>query len=377
MRAGLFGARGFVSVTLAFIAPLVASLGAQQASSPTPQPSKLTLEQYFDLEDVQDPRLSPDGKQVIYTRRWVDKLNDRWESSLWIMNADGSRNRHLLDGLERDLVARRHRASPTSREVSRAGRRSGCGSWTARQRRRRSRGSPSRRRTFEWSPDGKSLAFRMLVMEKDDWTDRDAGGAERREVGRGAARRHPAQLSPRSPGLRRQWLSTALPRSGRRRHGASGNERAVGAWCGRVDRATGSHSSSPRSAPKMRSTRGASRRSTRSTSRRGRSRQLTNRKGPDGNPSVSPTGSSSRTPATIRPTRRIRTPKLYVMNADGSNRRVLTEALDRSPQGIIWAPDESGVYFNAESEGWRNLYFAPARRRPRASDHEGRRRCFR
>ena len=81
--------------------------------SPTPQPSKLTLEQYFDLEDVQDPQLSPDGKQIIYTRRWVDKLNDRWESSLWIMNADGSRSRHLLDGVERDLVARRnaHRVS--------------------------------------------------------------------------------------------------------------------------------------------------------------------------------------------------------------------------------------------------------------------------
>ena len=47
------------------------------------------------------------------------------------------------------------------------------------------------------------------------------------------------------------------------------------------------------------------------------------------------------------------------MNADGSNRRVLTETLDRSPQGIIWAPDESGIYFNVESEGWRNLYFAP------------------
>jgi hypothetical protein len=47
------------------------------------------------------------------------------------------------------------------------------------------------------------------------------------------------------------------------------------------------------------------------------------------------------------------------MNADGSNRRMLTGDFDRSPQGIIWAPDESGIYYNVESDGWRNLYFSP------------------
>jgi dipeptidyl aminopeptidase/acylaminoacyl peptidase len=47
---------------------------------------------------VGNPQVSPDGRQIIYTRRWVDKMNDRWESSLWIMNADGGRNRFLADG---------------------------------------------------------------------------------------------------------------------------------------------------------------------------------------------------------------------------------------------------------------------------------------
>ena len=95
MRAGLVRARGLVWLTLALASPL--TLGAQQPTG-SPQSATLKLEQYFDLEDVQDPQLSPDGKQIIYTRRWVDKLNDRWESSLWIMNADGSRSRQLLNG---------------------------------------------------------------------------------------------------------------------------------------------------------------------------------------------------------------------------------------------------------------------------------------
>ena len=93
MRMRIVSTSGMLS--LAFV---LAPLGAQPTAPAQPQMAKLSLEQYFDLEDVQDPQLSPDGKQIIYTRRWVDKLNDRWESSLWIMNADGSRSRHLLDG---------------------------------------------------------------------------------------------------------------------------------------------------------------------------------------------------------------------------------------------------------------------------------------
>ena len=80
MRMGVVSASALVSLALVFT-----PLGGQQTGPAQPQISKISLEQYFDLEDVQDPQLSPDGKQIIYTRRWVDKLNDRWESSLWIM----------------------------------------------------------------------------------------------------------------------------------------------------------------------------------------------------------------------------------------------------------------------------------------------------
>ena len=44
------------------------------------------------------PRLAPDGHAVIYARRWIDKMNDRWESSLWMVNADGSHSRFLVKG---------------------------------------------------------------------------------------------------------------------------------------------------------------------------------------------------------------------------------------------------------------------------------------
>ncbi|MGH7445546.1 MAG: TolB family protein, partial [Longimicrobiales bacterium] len=62
------------------------------------QSDRLSLGDYLEWEGVQSPQLSPDGRQIVYARRWVDKLNDRWESSLHVMNADGTRSRALVDG---------------------------------------------------------------------------------------------------------------------------------------------------------------------------------------------------------------------------------------------------------------------------------------
>ena len=56
------------------------------------------LEMYLDLESVSGPQIAPDGSEIVYTRGWVDKMNDRRESSIWIMNADGSKIRFQVDG---------------------------------------------------------------------------------------------------------------------------------------------------------------------------------------------------------------------------------------------------------------------------------------
>ena len=50
--------------------------------------------------------------------------------------------------------------------------------------------------------------------------------------------------------------------------------------------------------------------------------------------------------------------KLWVMNADGTGAHVVSGNLDRPISGVTWADDNSGLYFNVESEGSKNLYFA-------------------
>src|SRR5688572_31732671 len=81
-------------VVLAALLLIPSSARAQETASD----SLLTVNHYLDWEQVADPQVSPDGSQIVYTRRWVNKIDDRWDSGLWIMNADGSKNRFLAKG---------------------------------------------------------------------------------------------------------------------------------------------------------------------------------------------------------------------------------------------------------------------------------------
>ena len=70
----------------------------QTADSQQADTRRLTLEHFMDMESVSNPQISPDGSTIVYTRGWVDKVNDRRESTTWIMGSDGTRSRHLLEG---------------------------------------------------------------------------------------------------------------------------------------------------------------------------------------------------------------------------------------------------------------------------------------
>ncbi len=73
---------------------LTGPLAAQQQSADT----LLSVNRFLDYETVAEPVVSPDGSQVIFTRRSVDKMKDVFETALWIMNADGTKQRFLVKG---------------------------------------------------------------------------------------------------------------------------------------------------------------------------------------------------------------------------------------------------------------------------------------
>jgi len=325
---------------------------------------RLTLDLYLEWEQVADPQVSPDGSQIVFTRRWVDKINDRWESSLWIMNADGSKLRKLTDGSsprwspDGTRLAFLHQGEPRGTQL--------FVRWMdaegATTQITRVEKAPS---GIVWSPDGNSIAFSMLVPKEERWAirlpARPEGAkwtADPRIVTKLDYRqdrqgftddgyRH-VFLVPATGGTPRQltegdfnhgdpeWTpdGTRILFSGLR------TEDAEYAW-----RESDIYAVNVAS---------------------GEVRQLTTRKGPDNNPVISPDGKLVAYTGYDFTDDSYIANRLYLMNADGSSPREIAAGLDRSPSSITWAADNGGVYFTAEDQGAANLYFAglsgPARK---------------
>ena len=347
-------------VALLVSSSLLAQEAVPQSSART---DRLSLRDYLEWEQVQAPAISPDGRQIVFGRRWVDQVNDKWESSVWIMNADGTRSRMLLKGSS-------PRWSPDGSRIAYVAEGEPRGAQIfvkyvdidgpATQVTRLTE-SPN---DIHWTPDGKNIVFRMntppatasrwrtegqvnaLKPRNATWTSapRIVEKLNYRRDGSGFTSDNVSQLfvvtadggTPRQITTDEHGVSSIdLSPDGRTVYFSSGPRTADGEYSWResdvyaVDLATGGI------------------------------RQLTTRKGPDNGPAVSPDGKLIAYTGYDWTDDTWRDSRLYVMNADGSNPRVLTESLDRSPGNPIWARDGSGIYFTVQDKGTQNLYFAP------------------
>src|SRR6185503_15161456 len=131
-------------------------------------PTLLNVADYLDWEQVGNPQISPDGTQIIYTRQWVNTQADRWESALWIMKADGSRNRFLVEGSDAcwsgdgTRIAYLAEGKPKGTQVFVRWMDAEAASTQV----TRVEETPS---NLRWSPDGTTIAFTMLVPRKESW----------------------------------------------------------------------------------------------------------------------------------------------------------------------------------------------------------------
>ena len=344
-----------VRLTLPFAFVAVAPLAAQQRAS-----SRIALEQYLDWEEVQAPQLSPDGAQIVFGRRWVDKMNDKWESSIWIMNADGTHQRSLAQGSDVQW-------SPDGKRIAYVAKGEPSGSqifvrWMdaegATTQISHLTESPS---NLEWSPDGKTIAFTMNVPARDNslrinmpaapkgakWTEPPKVitrlNYRRDRIGYTDASYSHVFVIPADGGTPRQLTN------GDWNHSAPSYS-ADGKWIAfssyRVPDGEDAFRRSEIYAANVET---------------GEIRQLTHRSGTNGGPIYSPDGKMIVFMAadSVDHSAWAET-KLWMMNADGSNEHLISGNLDRPISGVTWALDNSGVYFNVESEGSKNLYFATA-----------------
>jgi dipeptidyl aminopeptidase/acylaminoacyl peptidase len=338
-------------------AAAIAPLDAQRQEAAAPRADRLSLDTFLDMETVSDPQLSPDGSQIIYTRGWIDKMNDRRESALWIMNADGTRNRFLIKGSNARWAPSGDRIAYTATGEPRGSqifvRWMDAEGATAQV--TRVEQSPS---GIAWSPDGTQLSFTALVEERNSWPiklPKAPSGAKWTEPPRIVERlqyrrdrsgftdngfRH-IFVVPAIGGTPRQITSGAYDHSGSE---WTPDGRSILFSGLRVEVDDYQWRESEIYAVDVAS---------------GEVTQLTRRKGPDGGPTVSPDGKRVAYTGNDYSRDTWADRKVYVMNIDGSDPRLASGDWDRSPGDLKWAADGSGVYFTAQNEGAQNLYFLP------------------
>jgi len=348
------------TILAALLAGLPATMLAQtqeQRAEDKPRGDRLTLDMFLDMETAADPQLSPDGMHVIYTRGWVDTMHDRRESALWIMNADGSRNRFLVKGSAA-------RWSPTGDRVAYLAAGDPKGSqiyvrWMdaegATSQVTRVEQTPT---ALAWSPDGNQLSFSALVEARNSWSikmPKAPAGAKWTETPRIVER-----LNYRSDrtgfidtGYRHIFVVPAT--GGTPRQLTSGDHNHSGSeW-------TPDGGSILFSGLRTEADEYAWRESEiyAVDVAKGDVRQLTTRKGPDSNPVVSPDGKRVAYTGYDWSTDTWIDSRIYIMNIDGSNPRQVSGDWDRSPSGLRWSADGSTLYFTAQNEGAQNLYQLP------------------
>ncbi|MCA1623067.1 MAG: S9 family peptidase [Acidobacteria bacterium] len=334
---------------VAFLLALALCANAQTDSS-----KKLTLDLFLDWEYVMNPQISPDGTQIVYTRRWTDKINDKYENEVWIMNADGSRNRFLFKGSspvwshDGKRIAYVAPGQPTGTQI--------FVKWmdapdvgtqiTTLER------PPA---NLAWSPDGKRIAFNMIVAAKSQLKVTMPPRPD------GAKWTEPARVIDRlnyrsdASGYRPEGFmhifvvgdTGGVPRQlteGDYNHNAP-------EWMNDSNTIVFSAIRKPDAEYVRFGTEIYA-----MNVKTNQIRALTDRDGPDQEPTISPDGKRIAYIGFDRNSDTYNVQKLYVMDTDGQNKRVLTETFDRSPFGLMWSANSNDIYFATEDKGTNNLY---------------------
>ena len=121
----------------------------------------------FDLQWVKDPRISPDGKHIVYERHRFDVMTDANRSSLWIIDTDGSNHEPLTGTAGTAAMPRWSRDGKRLAYVSdEAGSSQIHVLWMDSGNSVAITNLQAKPGSLTWSPDGSHLAFTQFVAEK-------------------------------------------------------------------------------------------------------------------------------------------------------------------------------------------------------------------
>src|SRR5713101_7352133 len=322
-----------VGATAAFCVALPVLVSAQDSSH------KITAMDEFQLQLATDPQISPDGKKIVYVRRFADTMTDKRYANLWIINADGSDHRPLTTGNRSDSSPRWSTDATRIAYLSDAdGKQQIYVRWMDSGQTARITNLEEGPDAIAWSPEGKMLSFSSLVLGKGPHI------ADLPAAPSGAKWAEPATAYDRlvyrfngtgylKPGFMQVFVVSA--EGGAPRQVTNGNFPNGGnewgpsraAWSPDSKFLLVSANRHPESDHE-----GFDTEVYEFSVSDGALRALTNRKGPDNAPSVSPSGKLIAYTGFDDRYQGHQTTKLYLMNRDGTNSHSLSDKLDRDIQ---------------------------------------------
>jgi acylaminoacyl-peptidase len=306
----------------------------------------------FQMEYASGPRIAPDGKHIVYVRNFMDIMKDRQRSNLWIVNSDGTNHRPLTTGNQNHGGPR---WSPDGKKLLYASNEDGSGQlyvrWMDTGQTAKITNLTSAPGGLDWSPDGKWIVTSMLVPAKGEPIVTMPSKPE------GAEWAKPAKVIQKlvyradgagylKDGYRHLFVVPAeggSPRqitSGDYNHGASPSwsQDSMSLIFSANRREDWEHDPNNSEVYEV-------------SIADGTIKALTDRQGPDSNPVVSPDGKHIAYLGFDDQFLGYQLTRLYVMDRDGSNSRLISDDFNRSIGGIQWAADGRGLYFTYSDEG--------------------------
>lgn len=323
----------------------------------------LNKETFMEMESVGNPNISPDGESILFIRRWVDKMEDRSRSNLWIVDIEGTRVRELTHGNWRDSSPV---WSPDGKKIAFLSDRDGTTQvhviWLDTREVAQLTHLERAPASLTWSPDGKMLAFTSFIPD--------------------AKKILPVQLPSKPQDAKWAKPAIIIDRLSWRRDGRGPVPKGyshifvidaeLGGTPRKLTSGDYSHNDPQWSLDGERIFFSAIRKPDAEYLHRDSEvysvdltsleiDTLTERKGPDQGARVSPDGKWIAYTGYDDKKYTSHLFSIYLMDVTGEKKQLLAGELPNSPSSITWAPNSSGVYYLMGEKGVSNLYFVSMR----------------